>query len=110
MKSRQEGCLLRIFCGESDKTEGKLLYEFILHKARELKLAGCTVLRGSMGFGAKSHMHTAKLLCLSEDLPIVIEIIDQKEKLEAFLPYLEAMGHDLLITMAPVEMLRYTKA
>lgn len=85
----QEGCLLRIFIGESDKHGGKSLYEWIVTRAREEKLAGATVLRGVMGFGANSRIHTAKILRLSEDLPIVVEIVDTREKLEAFLTAIE---------------------
>lgn len=80
MKTPTQGCLLRIFIGESDQWQGKPLYEAIVLKARELHLAGATVLRGPMGFGARSRLHTAKVLRLSEDLPMVIEIVDAQEK------------------------------
>lgn len=85
MKVPENGQLLRIFIGESDKWEGKPLYEAIVLKARELNVAGATMLRGMMGYGAASRIHTAKILRLSEDLPVVVEIVDVKEKLEAFL-------------------------
>ena len=81
----QDGCLLRIFIGESDKRDGKLLYEWLVLKAREHGLAGATVLRGMMGFGAHSRLHTFKIERLSEDLPVIIEIVDTREKLETFL-------------------------
>ena len=81
----QDGCLLRIFVGEGDRHEGKLLYEWIVLKARETGLAGATVLRGIMGYGARSRLHTLKILRLSEDLPVVIEIVDAREKIEGFL-------------------------
>jgi hypothetical protein len=85
----EEGCLLRIFIGESDKKDGKLLYEWIVLKAREENLSGATVLRGMMGFGAHSRIHTFKIERLSEDLPIIIEIVDTREKLEAFLDLID---------------------
>jgi PII-like signaling protein len=92
----QEGCLLRIFIGESDKHAGKPLYEWIVTEARARGLAGATVLRGIMGFGANSHIHTAKILRLSEDMPIVVEIVDTREKLEKFLGDVEgAIGAGL---------------
>ena len=83
MKIPRDGYLLRIFIGESDHWHGKPLYEAIVMKARELQMAGATVLRGPMGFGAKSQLHTAKILRLSEDLPMIIEIVDAKEKIDA---------------------------
>lgn len=85
----QEGCLLRIFIGESDKHEGKLLYEWIVLKARQHGLAGATVLRGLMGFGAHSRLHTFKIERLSQDLPIIIEIIDTQENIEKFLSVID---------------------
>ncbi len=107
MKIPQDGYLLRIFIGESDKWHGQPLYEAIVKKARELQMAGATVLRGPMGFGAKSHLHTAKILRLSEDLPIVIEIVDSKEKLDGLLPHLDEMVGDGLITMERVQVIKY---
>ena len=92
----EEGALLRIFLGENDRQDGHPLYEWIVRKAREQGLAGATVLRGIMGFGAHSRMHTAKILRLSEDLPIVVEIVDSREKVEAFLPTIDhAIGEGL---------------
>jgi len=92
----EEGALLRIFVGESDRHDGKPLYEWLVTTARGHGLAGATVLRGIMGFGAHSRMHTAKILRLSEDLPIVVEIVDTREKIEAFLPVIDpAIGEGL---------------
>ncbi|MDD5136618.1 MAG: DUF190 domain-containing protein, partial [Candidatus Omnitrophica bacterium] len=89
MKLPEEGMLLRIFIGETDQHKGKAVYEQIVLKAREMNLAGATVVRGLMGFGADSRLHTAKLLRLSEDLPIVIELVDTKESLDKLLPFLD---------------------
>jgi uncharacterized protein len=99
--------LLRIFIGEDDKYRGRPLYEAIVLKARELQLAGATILRGPMGFGHSSRLHTAKILRLSEDLPIVIEIVDSEEKIEAFLPQLEEMMGSGLVTLEKVRVLQY---
>ena len=99
--------LLRIFLGEDDKCRGRPLYEAIVLKARELQLAGATILRGPMGFGHSSRLHTAKILRLSEDLPIVIEIVDSEEKIEAFLPQLEEMMGSGLVTLEKVRVLQY---
>lgn len=107
MKLPRESCLLRIFLGEDDRYEGKPLYESIVLKARELHLAGATVLRGPMGFGHSSRLHTNKVLRLSEDLPIVIEIVESEEKVLAFLPVLRAMMGSGLVTMEPIAVLRY---
>ena len=107
MRIPQNGYLLRIFIGESDHWQGTPLYEAIVLKAREMHLAGATVLRGPMGFGAHSRMHTAKLLRLSEDLPMVIEIVDAKEKIDAFMPYIDEMVQEGLVTIEPVEVIRY---
>ena len=107
MKIPQDGYLLRIFMGESDRWRGQPLYEAIVFKARELQLAGATVLRGPMGFGAKSHLHTAKILRLSEDLPIVIEIVDAKEKIDALLPHIDEMLLDGLVTLERVQVIKY---
>ena len=93
MKIEGEGELLRIFVGESDQWHGRPLHEAILLAAREQGLAGCTVVRGLAGFGATSRIHTVKILRLSEDLPIVIEIVDKPEQIQAFLPKLDADGH-----------------
>ena len=107
MRIPAEGWLLRIFIGEGDRWHGKPLYEAIVLKARELHLAGATVLRGPMGFGAKSHLHTAKILRLSEDLPMVIEIVDAREKIDELLPHIEAMVTDGLVTLERVEVIKY---
>lgn len=96
----QEGSLLRIFIGETDKRDGKPLYEWIVLKAREHGLAGATVLRGIMGFGAHSRLHTFKIERLSEDLPVVIEIVDTREKLEAFLALID---HEISEGLATLE-------
>lgn len=110
MKLPEEGMLLRIFFGESDKHHGKPLYELIVMKAKELGLAGATVLRGIMGFGADSRMHTAKILRLSEDLPVVIEIVDTEENLNKLLPFLDEVVQEGLITMEKVRVIKYRHA
>ena len=102
-----EGLLLRVFIGETDKYRGKPLYEQIVLKARELRLAGATVTRGIMGFGADSHMHTAKVLRLSEDLPTVIEIVDTEENLKKILPFLDETVEEGLVTMEKVRVIKY---
>jgi uncharacterized protein len=102
--------LLRIFIGEDDKYKGRPLYEAIVLNARELQLAGATILRGPMGFGHSSRLHTAKILRLSEDLPIVIEIVDSEEKIDAFLPQLEGMMSSGLVTLEKVQVLQYGKS
>ena len=105
----EESTLLRIFLGESDRHDGRPLYESIVLEARKAGLAGATVLRGPMGFGASSHLHTAKILRLSEDLPVVIEIVDAEPRIQGFLPTLEAMAGSALITLERVRVLRYGK-
>ena len=107
MNLPQEGMLLRIFVGETDHYQGKALYEQIVLKARELNLAGATVVRGIMGFGADSRMHTAKLLRLSEDLPVVIEIVDTEEKPNSLLPFLDEVVEEGLITLEKVRVIKY---
>ncbi len=107
MKLPEEGMLLRIFVGESDHYEGKALYEQIVLKARELNLAGATVVRGIMGFGADSRMHSAKVLRLSEDLPVVIEIVDTEENLNKILPFLDTTVTEGLITLEKVRVIKY---
>ena len=107
MKLEGEGQLLRIFIGEADRWHGRSLYEAIVLRARESGLAGATVLRGLMGFGAKSHLHTAKVLRLSEDLPIVIEIVDRAERIDAFLPVLDEMVADGLVTLERAQVITY---
>lgn len=99
--------LLRIFIGESDRYNGKPLHESIVMKARELHLAGATVLRGAMGFGASSRIHTSKILRLSMDLPLVIEIVDSEEKINAFLPQLDQMMGGGLVTLEKVSVIHY---
>ena len=108
MKLEGEGCLLRIYIGELDKWHHQPLYEAIVLKAREIGLAGATVLRGPMGFGAHSRLHTAKILRLSEDLPIVVEIVDKEEKINAFLPEIDRMVRDGLITLEKVRVIKYS--
>jgi len=103
----EAGVLLRIFIGESDRWQGKPLYEAIVLKARELHLAGATVLRGPMGFGANSRLHTTKILRLSEDLPMVIEIVDSRDKIETLLPHLDEMVQEGLVTLEDVRVYRY---
>ena len=107
MKIPEEGQLLRIFIGESDRWQGKLLYEAIILRAREMGIAGATMLRGMMGYGAASRIHTAKILRLSEDLPIVVEIVDSKEKITALLPTIEQMVQEGLVTLENVRVLQY---
>jgi len=107
MKLEEEGYLLRIFIGESDRWHGTSLYEAIVVRARELHMAGATVLRGSMGFGAKSRLHTAKILRLSSDLPVVIEIVDRLEKIEALLPHIDGMVEEGLVTVEKVRVIKY---
>jgi len=107
MKLPEEGMLLRIFIGESDRYQGKPLYEQIVLKARELNLAGATVTRGVMGFGADSRMHTAKILRLSEDMPMIIELVDTEEKLSLLLPFLDETVEEGLVTLEKVRVVKY---
>jgi len=107
MQIPHESVLLRIFIGESDRWEHKPLYEAIVLKARENHLAGATVLRGPMGFGKSSRLHTAKILRLSMDLPLVIEIVDSEEKVQSFLPVLDAMMRGGLVTLEKVRVIDY---
>jgi PII-like signaling protein len=112
VKITGEGKLLRIFIGESDRLQGRALYELIVRKAREMGLAGATVWRGIEGYGAASRIHTAKILRLSEDLPVLIEIVDSEEKIRAVLPELDALieaaGCGGLVTLERAEIIRYT--
>jgi PII-like signaling protein len=111
MQIPKQAVLLRIFIGEDDRADASPLYEAIVLKAREQHLAGATVLRGAMGFGASSRLHTTKILRLSQDLPLVIEIVDSEEKINAFLPTLDGLMTSGLITMEKVQVLQYgTKA
>jgi len=107
MRLPEQGCLLRIMIGESARHEGTLLYEWIVLQAREFGLAGATVLRGMMGYGASSRIKTSKILRLSEDLPIVIEIVDTEEKLEKFLTHIDPVISDGLATMEPARIRFY---
>ena len=107
MKLLSDAELLRIFIGESDKLHGRPLYEVIVEEARKRGLAGATVLRGTLGFGANSHIHTAKVLRLSEDLPMVVEIVDTPEHIAAFLPDLDTMITEGMITLEKVSVIAY---
>jgi PII-like signaling protein len=107
VKLEGEGKLLRIFIGESDKHGRKPLYQAIVEMLREEGMAGATVLRGVEGFGANSHLHTARILRLSEDLPIVIEVADTAEKIEAIMPRLDEMVTDGMVTLERVEVVTY---
>lgn len=110
MKLKEDGILLRIFIGESDRYQGKPLYKQIVRRAKELDLAGATVTRAIMGFGANSRVQTSSLLRLSEDLPLVIEIVDSEEYINRLLPYLDEVIDDGLVTMERVRVIRYTAA
>ena len=107
MKLPEQGLLLRIFIGENDSYNGSPLYEAIVLKARSLNFAGATVLRGIMGFGAGSRIHTARVLRLSEDLPIVIELVDIKEKIDKISPFLDEVVKEGLITLEKVQVIKY---
>ena len=107
MQIPKQALLLRIFTGENDKFEGRPLYEAIVLKAREMQLAGATVLRGPMGFGKSSLVHTDKILRLSMDLPLIIEIVDSEEKINAFLPVLDGMMDSGLVTLEKLQVLQY---
>ncbi len=107
MQLPNEAVLLRIFLGESDRWKNQPLYEAIVMRARELHLAGATVLRGPMGFGKSSRLHSAKILRLSSDLPLVIELVDSEEKIQAFLPELNAMMQGGLVTLEKVKVIDY---
>ena len=106
-RHRAEATLLRIFIGSRDRHEHKPLFEAIVLKAREMGLAGATVLRSPLGFGKSSHMHTTKILQLSTDMPLVIEIVDVPEKIEAFLPVLDGMMEGGLVTLEKVQVVHY---
>jgi len=107
MTLARDAVLLRVFLGEDDKFEGKPLYEAIVVKARAMHLAGATVLRGAVGYGHSSRIHTTKILRLSQDLPIVVEIVDTKEKIDGFLPELDRMMSSGLVTLEKVQVLQY---
>ncbi len=107
MKLPETGILLRIFIGETDAYKGDTLYEKIVLKARELHLAGATVVRGIMGYGANSRIHSTKLLTLSEDLPVVIEIVDTEDKINLIMPFLDEVVTEGLITKEKVNIIKY---
>jgi PII-like signaling protein len=109
MELAKDAVLLRIFFGEADRFQRRPLYEAIVEKAREMHLAGATVLRGPMGFGHSSRLHTAKVLRLSFDLPIVVEIVDAEAKVNEFLPVLDSMMVSGLVTLEKVQVLQYGK-
>ena len=106
----EDALLLRIFIGESDRHRHRPLYEAIVLKAREMNLAGATVLRGPMGYGASSRIHTAKIIQLSMDLPFIVEIVDTEEKINGFLPVLDEMMNGGLITLEKARVMRYIAA
>ena len=110
MKLPSDAWCLRIFIGESDRTQGRPLHEVIVEEARRRGMAGATVLRGILGFGATSRIHTSKVLRLSEDLPLVVEIVDTKERIEAFLPDLDGMIDEGLVTLEQVRVITYRHA
>ena len=110
MQIPRDAVLLRIFFGEDDKFQHHPLHEAIVLKAREMHLAGATVLRGHMGFGHSSHIHTSKILRLSEDLPVIVEIVNSKDKIDTFLPLLDQMMTSGLITIEKVQVLQYGEA
>ena len=107
MQLPKDAVLLRIFIGEDDRTGGRPLYEAIVMAAREMRIAGATVLRGPMGFGRSIRLHTAKILRLSEDLPMVVEIVDAEERIQALLDLIEPMIGSGLVTLEKVQVLRY---
>ena len=107
MKLPSEAERLCIYIGESDKFEGRLLYEVIVEQARRRGLAGATAMRGTLGFGANSRIHSAKILRLSEDLPMVVEIVDEPERIAAFLPELDSMIGEGLVTREKVNVILY---
>jgi len=107
MKLEGEAKLLRIFIGESDRYGGQPLYEAIVLEARKRGLSGASVFKGFMGFGAHSRVHSAKVLQLSEDLPVMVEIVDTEEKIRDFLPVLDGMVREGLVTLERVEVIRY---
>ncbi len=107
MKLEGDGRLLRIFLGEGDRHGGRPLHEVIVRRAREAGLAGATVLRGVEGYGARSRLHTTRILRLSEDLPLVVEIVDRPDRIEAFLPVLDELVDEGLITVEPVHVVAY---
>ncbi|MDP2412059.1 MAG: DUF190 domain-containing protein [Pseudolabrys sp.] len=107
MAQHTEAALLRLYIGESDQHDGRPLHEAIVLRARELGLAGATVLRGPMGFGRSSRLHTTKILTLSEDLPLIIELVDTRDKIDSFIATAEPMLGSCLVTLERVEVVRY---
>jgi PII-like signaling protein len=107
MKIQGEGKLLRLFIGESDTWHGKPLYQAIVERVREEGLAGATVIRGIEGFGADSHLHTSRILRLSEDLPVVIEIVDTPERIDRVVPILDEMVSEGMLTLERVQIVSY---
>ena len=107
MKTTGEGSILRIFVGESDTRHGRPVYEVIVDKAKSLDIAGATVMRGIMGYGVHRKVHTAKVLRLTEDIPVVIEVVDRSENLEKLLPFLDDIVKEGLVTMEPVSVIKY---
>lgn len=107
MKLPEYASMLRIFIGENDRYKGKPLYEQIVMKARELNLAGATVTKGILGFGADSRIHTAKILALSEDLPIIIEIVDTDEKINTLMPFIDETVEEGLVTLEKMKIIKY---
>ena len=107
MKIEGTGLLARVYIGESDTWQGRPLYEAIVNLLRERGVAGATVIRGVEGFGAKQHLRTTRILSLSTDLPVLIEVVDQEDRLRGVLPELDAMVSDGLITLEPVEVIAY---
>ena len=107
MQIPRDAVLVRIFFGEDDRFENRPLHEAIVLKARELQLGGATVLRGHMGFGHSSRIHTTKILRLSQDLPVIVEIVDSKDKIDTFLPVLDGMMSSGLVTIEKVQVLQY---
>lgn len=110
MRLPKDAVLLRIYMGELTKHAGKPLFEAVVMKAREMRLAGATVLRGPLGYGHSTRIHTAKILDLSQDLPVVVEIVDTQEAIDAFLPVLDGMIDSGLVTLEKVQVLRYGPA
>ena len=107
MKIPADGTLLRIFIGESDRHDGKPLHEVIVHLARSQNMAGCTVIKGFEGFGANSRIHTSKILRISDDLPLIIEIVDAKDKIDQFLPQLDGIVKEGLVTLEKAQVVIY---
>ena len=107
MKVSEDAVLLRIFIGESDKVKGLPLYEAIVKEARRLDMAGATVVKGRLGFGADSRMHSAKLLTISEDLPVIIEIVDREDKIDKLMPFIDEHVVEGLVTKETVHVIKY---